>query len=186
MSWDVHVHYPNRFQGVHKRTEKVVRGRGGGKRQWKLRKSPPPGCCRSVTNFCGWGAHGAQLRCHDDVSDAIYERGVPGGALNLNPTGYPVLPWENSHGRTGSRTRDLMASSQKFWPPNNEAGQIKEVDGDTFIWGGGREKYRLLERSQASPARPYGSNMKMKMYAKGVWDATAVPRNKGREILLSL
>jgi hypothetical protein len=29
---------------------------------------------------------------------------------------------ENSHGRTGNRTQDLMASSQKFWPPSREAG----------------------------------------------------------------
>jgi hypothetical protein len=50
---------------------------------------PPPGCGRSVTDFCGWGAHMAQLRCPDDVIDDIYERGVPGGALNLNSTSYP-------------------------------------------------------------------------------------------------
>jgi hypothetical protein len=47
---------------------------------------PPPGCGRSVTKFWGWGAHRAQLRCPDDVSD-MYERGVPAGALNLNSTG---------------------------------------------------------------------------------------------------
>jgi hypothetical protein len=29
---------------------------------------------------------------------------------------------ENSHGRTGNRTRDLMASSKKVWPPSHEAG----------------------------------------------------------------
>jgi hypothetical protein len=40
----------------------------------------------------------------------------------------PWLLWEyppareNSHGRTGNRNRDLMASSQKFWPPSHEAG----------------------------------------------------------------
>jgi hypothetical protein len=56
---------------------------------------PPPGCSRSVTDFRGRGAHRAQLRCPDDVSDDIYERGVPGGALNLNCTGYP------DHGRYG-------------------------------------------------------------------------------------
>jgi hypothetical protein len=48
---------------------------------------PPPGCGRSVTDFVGWGSDRAQLRCPDDVSDYIYERGVPGGALNLNSTG---------------------------------------------------------------------------------------------------
>jgi hypothetical protein len=39
----------------------------------------------------------AQLRSPDDVSDDIYkyERGVPGGALNLNSTSYP------DHGRYG-------------------------------------------------------------------------------------
>jgi hypothetical protein len=31
----------------------------------------------------------AQLRCPDDVNDDMYERGVKGGALNLNSTGYP-------------------------------------------------------------------------------------------------
>jgi hypothetical protein len=36
-----------------------------------------------------------QLRCPSDVSDDIYERGVPEGALNLNSTGYP------DHGRSG-------------------------------------------------------------------------------------
>jgi hypothetical protein len=58
---------------------------------------PPPisGCGRSVADFCGWGAHRAQLRCSGDVID-MYERGgVPGGALNLNYTGYP------DHGRYG-------------------------------------------------------------------------------------
>jgi hypothetical protein len=57
---------------------------------------PPPGCDRSVTDFRGWGAHTAQLRCPDDVSDDIYERGVPGRALNLNYTSY------TDHGRCGN------------------------------------------------------------------------------------
>jgi hypothetical protein len=50
---------------------------------------PPPGCGRSVTDFWGWGAHRARLCRPDDVRDDIYERGVPGGALNLNSTNYP-------------------------------------------------------------------------------------------------
>jgi hypothetical protein len=37
------------------------------------------------------------LRCPDEVSDDMYEHVVPGGALNLNSTGYP------DHGRN----RDL-------------------------------------------------------------------------------
>jgi hypothetical protein len=56
---------------------------------------PPLGCGRSVTDFCGWDVHRAQLRCPDDVSDDMYERGVPEGALNLHSTGYP------EHGRYG-------------------------------------------------------------------------------------
>jgi hypothetical protein len=50
---------------------------------------PPPGCGWSVTDVWVWGANRAQLRCPDDVSDDIYECGVPGGALNLNSTIYP-------------------------------------------------------------------------------------------------
>jgi hypothetical protein len=56
---------------------------------------PPPGCGRSVTDFWGWDAHRVQLRCPDEVSDDMCECGVPGGALNLNYTGYP------DHGRYG-------------------------------------------------------------------------------------
>ena len=34
-----------------------------------------------------------------------------------------ILPFrENSHGRTGNRTRDLMISSQRLWPLDHEAG----------------------------------------------------------------
>jgi hypothetical protein len=54
---------------------------------------PALGCDRSVTEFHDWGAHKAQLRCPDDVSDDMYVRGVPGGALNLNFTSDP------DHGR---------------------------------------------------------------------------------------
>jgi hypothetical protein len=50
---------------------------------------PSPGCGGSVTDFWVWDAHRAQLRCPDVVSDDMYERGLPGGALNLNSTGYP-------------------------------------------------------------------------------------------------
>jgi hypothetical protein len=48
----------------------------------------PPGCGWSVTDFWGGDAHRAQLHCPDDMSD-MCERGVPGGALNLNYTRYP-------------------------------------------------------------------------------------------------
>jgi hypothetical protein len=52
--------------------------------------TPPPVFGRSVSDFECWGAHRAQLRCPDGVSDDdVCERGVPGGALNLNSTDYP-------------------------------------------------------------------------------------------------
>ena len=36
-----------------------------------------------------------------------------------------ILPFrENSHGRTGNRTRDLMISSQRLWPLDHEAGPM--------------------------------------------------------------
>ena len=34
---------------------------------------------------------------------------------------------ENSHGRTGNRTRDLMISSQRLWPLDHEAGHVDKV-----------------------------------------------------------
>jgi len=54
------------------------------------------------------------------------------GALNLISTNYPdhvhhgLLPLsrKNAHGRARNRTRDLMVSSQKFWPPSHEARHI--------------------------------------------------------------
>jgi hypothetical protein len=59
-------------------------------------RGPPPCCGRSVIDFWSWGAHRVQLRCPDDVSDDMYECGVPEGTLNLNSTGYP------DHGRYGN------------------------------------------------------------------------------------
>jgi hypothetical protein len=91
---------------------------------------PPPGWDRSVTDFWGWDAHRAQLRCPIDVNDDVYERGV----RVFKPKFYKLpRPWslwgssparENSHGRTGNRTWDIMASSQKFWTPSHEAGHL--------------------------------------------------------------
>ena len=38
-----------------------------------------------------------------------------------------IFPFkENSHGRAGDRTRDLMISSQKLWPLDHEAGLWKK------------------------------------------------------------
>ena len=84
-----------------------------------------PGHGRSVTDFWGWDAHEAQLRCPDGVWVVIEEGEVPGGALNLKSINLP-RPWspfkENSHGRAGNRTRDFMISSQRLWPLDHEAG----------------------------------------------------------------
>jgi hypothetical protein len=84
-----------------------------------------PGHGKSVTGFWGWDAHEAQLRCPDDVSGYI--------GRALKPKFYQstqtmvtagILPFrENSHGRAGNRTRDLMISSRRLWPLDHEAGQ---------------------------------------------------------------
>jgi hypothetical protein len=53
------------------------------------------------------------------------------GALNLKSTNYPdhghhgdpSLSGKNPHVRAGNQTRDLVISSQKRWPLDNEAGR---------------------------------------------------------------
>jgi len=90
----------------------------------------PPAHDRSVTDFWGWDAHEAQLRCPDDVSSDI---GGCSARRAFKPKFYQptqtmvtagILPFrENSHGRAGNRTRDLMISSQRLWPLDHEAGQ---------------------------------------------------------------
>jgi len=83
----------------------------------------PPGHGRSVTDFWGWDAREAQLRCRDDVSGNI--RGCSARRVLKSKFYQPtqttvtaeILPFrENSHGRAGNRTRDLMISIQRFWP----------------------------------------------------------------------
>ena len=38
-----------------------------------------------------------------------------------------ILPFrENSHGRAGNQTRDLMISSQRLWPLDHEAGHFEK------------------------------------------------------------
>jgi hypothetical protein len=78
---------------------------------------PPPGCGRSVTDIWGLGAHMAQLRCPNEMSDDAYiwEWSTRWGR---KPKFYKLpRPWslwgycparENSYGRTGNQTRDLM------------------------------------------------------------------------------
>ena len=63
----------------------------------------PPGHGRSVTDFSGWDAHEAQLRCPDGVWVVIEEDVVPGGALNLNSTNLP-RPWSP---RKSSPSREI-------------------------------------------------------------------------------
>ena len=52
----------------------------------------PPGHGMNVTDFWGWDAHEAQLRCPDGVWVVIEEDVVPGGALHLNSPNLP-RPW---------------------------------------------------------------------------------------------
>ena len=61
----------------------------------------PPGHGKSVTDFWGWDAHEAQLRCPDVVWVVIEGDVVPGGALNLKSTNLrrPWSPWESSPSR---------------------------------------------------------------------------------------
>ena len=78
--------------------------------------------------------HVAQLRCPNDVSGDI---GGCSARRALKPKFYQhtqtmvtagILPFrENSHGRAGNRTRDLMISSQRLWPLDHEAGLIFSV-----------------------------------------------------------
>jgi len=99
----------------------------------------PPGHGRSVTDFWGWDAHKAQLRCPADMSCDI---GGCSARRALKPKFYQptqtvvtagILPFrENSHGRAGNRTRDLMISSQRLWPLDHEAGQIRNVSTTKF------------------------------------------------------
>ena len=39
-----------------------------------------------------------------------------------------IFPFkENSHGRAGNRTRDLMISSQRLWPLDHEGGRNQNI-----------------------------------------------------------
>ena len=49
----------------------------------------PPGCGDSVADFCGWGAHEAQLRCPNEMSGDMCEDEVPRWALKSKSTNYP-------------------------------------------------------------------------------------------------
>jgi hypothetical protein len=90
----------------------------------------PPGCGRSVTDFWGWDAHEAQLRCPDEVDGDTWIWSTRRG-VNLSSTKLP-RPWsqwesslsrKNPHDRAVNRTRDLMISSQKLWPLDHEVSR---------------------------------------------------------------
>jgi hypothetical protein len=84
----------------------------------------PPDCSRSVTDVWSWDAHVTQLRCPGEVD-----------GLNLSSTKLPRpwSPWESSpskknpHGGARNRTRDLIISSQKPWPPDHAAAYFIKV-----------------------------------------------------------
>jgi hypothetical protein len=73
----------------------------------------PPGCGRSVTDFWGWDAHEAQLRCPGEVDGDIWIWSIK---MGLNPKVYwttqtmvakwifPVKkksPWQNRESSSG-------------------------------------------------------------------------------------
>ena len=114
---------------------------------YELSWSPRPGCGGSVTDLRGWDAHEAQLRCPDGMRGDILGNEVPGGALSLDllttqtmvTTG--ILPYkENSHGRAGNRTRNLVISSQKLWPLDHEAEAYHYIKFITVRVGGGGKR----------------------------------------------
>ena len=63
-----------------------------------------------------------------------------------------ILPFrENSHGRTGNRTRDLMISSQRLRPLDHEAGNF--LSKFVFLIGGissgrGKEEPKRIVKGQ--------------------------------------
>jgi hypothetical protein len=91
---------------------------------------PHPGCGRNVTDFWGWGAHRAQLRCPDNASDDLFELGTPGGALNLNSTRYP------DDGRYGYLTLQGKI-------PTEESG-IKPGTSWLVVWSSDHQTTRLI------------------------------------------
>jgi hypothetical protein len=90
---------------------------------------PPLGCGRSVTDFWGCGSIGRSyvapmmwvmicmsVGCQESLKPKFYRLPRPWSLWGTSSAR------ENSGGRTENRTRDLMVSSQKFWPPTHEVG----------------------------------------------------------------
>ena len=85
---------------------------------WLLRLGRPWGAVTLSRWYEGWYILGNE---------------VPGGALSLALLTTQTMvttgssPYkENSHGRAGNQTRDLVISSQKLWPLDHEAGRTVE------------------------------------------------------------
>jgi len=101
----------------------------------------PSGHGRSVTDFWVWDTHKVQLCCPNDVSGDI---GGCSARRALKHKFYQptqtmvtagILPFrENSHGRAGNRTQDLMISSQRDWPLDHEAGRPNNNINVDFEW----------------------------------------------------
>jgi len=63
-----------------------------------------------------------------------------------------ILPFrENSHGRTGNRTRDLMISSQRLWPLDHEAGLFQKYYPGKMT-GKNLKKFEILSEGDANMA----------------------------------
>jgi len=100
----------------------------------------PPGHGRSVTDFWGWDAHEAQLRCphgmSGDIGRCSARRALKHKFYQLTQTVVTagILPFrENSYGWAGNRTRDLMISCQRLWPIDHEAGHVVKCIKESFI-----------------------------------------------------
>ena len=93
-------------------------------------------CKRFLTLGRPWGAVTLSRWC---VSG---DRGGCSARRGLKPKFYKspqimvtagIFPFkENSHGRAGNRTRDLMVSSERLWPLDHEAGHCKINTTDDF------------------------------------------------------
>jgi hypothetical protein len=128
----------------------------------------PPGCGRSVTDFWGWDAHEAQLRCPDEVDGDTWIWSTRRG-LNLSSTklSRPWSPWgsfpsrKNPHGRTGNRNRDLMISSRKLWPLDHEDGHKRDC---MLCWITCNDVHRWQNRFR----RKSYSKAKQKMFSENL------------------
>ena len=68
-----------------------------------------------------------------------------------------IFPFkENSHGRAGNRTRDLMISSQRLWPLDHEAGRVYKICFLKILnWKGGLQPDGLPPPFGCSPAHKF-------------------------------